>query len=249
MKKEEDNKEEDTTNKEDSQKENKTNKEDNKEEVCEVFEIDKDGKKETVKSCGLEEVKEGKKGQVENQNKILRNVLIFLGIFMFASILIFISINSSKNFEYKGIHWNRIKEGEVIFYHTSFPAILEGRDVNYNVYLRNDPRTLDKIPFKGDLNLYEMMVINSTNDFVCGGNGGIAMINLQQIVSAFGIKTMKDPQAGCDPEDRYMFVTIQEGETTGIEQISQSCYNFNVNNCEILKVTEKFIVETLVKLL
>ena len=58
---------------------------------------------------------------------------------------------------------------------------------------------------------------------------------------------MKDPKADFDPEGRYVFIKIQPGDTTSIEQTGDYCYNLNVNNCEILKVTERFLVETLIE--
>ena len=205
-------------------------------------------KEEEIIEEDSEETKVETKGQVKSENKILKSVLVWLGILSVAFFLIFFSIRSSNSFDYKGIQGNVIKEGEVIFYHTSFPMIYDGKEVNYNVYLRTNPRKLEKIPFKGELNLLEMMVINNTGSFVCEGKGGIAMINFQQILGDFGMSFMKDANASCDSQGRYMFIQIQEGDVTGIEQTGSACYNLNVNNCEILEVTEKFLIETLVEL-
>ncbi len=219
-----------------------------KEKVCEVFKVGKNGEK-TIKACGTEETKVSTKGQIKSENKILRNILILLGILLLVFLLVFLSIKSANSFEYKGIQGDVIKEGEVTFYHTSFPIIYEGKEVNYNVYLRNDPRKLEKIPFYGELNLLKMMVINNSDSFVCEGKGGIAMINFQQVLGDLGMSFMKDPNAGCDSQGRYMFIQIQEGDVTEIEQTGPACYNLNVNNCEILEVTEKFLIESLVKLI
>lgn len=224
---------------------NKKEKNKKKEKTSGVFKVD--GK--TIETSGVEETKIVKEGQIKSENKILKSFFLWLAIITFVSIIIFWSFYSSKNFEYKGLEFETIKEGEVIFYHTSFPIVYQGKDVIYNVYLRNDPRKLEKVPFNGDLNLLEMMVINNTDSFICEGKGGIAMLNFQQILGDFGMNFMKDPNATCDSEGRYMFVQIQEGETTGIQQTGPACYTLNVNDCEILEVTEKFLVETLVKLL
>ena len=223
---------------------------DKKEKVCEIFKVEKNGEK-TIKTCGTEETRTVTKGQIKSENKILRNFLIWLGILIFVFILVFLIINSIKHFEYNGISFNVIKEGEVIFYHTSFPRYspITGKHIeNYNIYLRNDPRKLENILFEGEINLRERLVINSTESFSCDGHGGIAGYNFQQILGAVGIKVIKDPNATCDSQGRYMFVKIQPGNITSIEQFGPACYNLNVNNCEILKVTEKFIIETFVKL-
>jgi len=220
-----------------------------KEKVCEIFKIKKNGEK-TIKTCGTEETKVVGKDQIKSENKILKNFLIWLGILILIFILIALIINSMRHFEYNGISFSFIKEGEVIFYHTAFPMyskITGQHIINYNIYLRNDPRKLENIPFEGEINLLEMMVINNTESFVCGGNGGIAMYNLQQIFKSFGTSLMTDSNATCDSQGRYMFVKIQPGNLTSIEQFGPACYNLNVNNCEILEVTEKFIIETFIK--
>ena len=212
-------------------------------------EISKKDKEKIVKIHGTEEQKIETPDQAKSHNKLLKNFLITMGIFALIMIFIIISIYSANNFEYKGMKFDVIREGNVIFYHTSFPIIMDNIPMNYNVFLRNDPRKLNKIPFEGDLNLLEMMVINNSESFVCDGDGGIAILNFQQILGNAGMDFMKDPLANCDPEGRYMFVQILEGDVTKVEQTGPACYNFYVNNCEILKVTEKFLIESLVELL
>lgn len=194
------------------------------------------------------------KEEMKSQNKTLRNVFIGLGIFLLVFLIIFSSINSIKYFEYKGKEFKIVKEGDLIFYNTIFPIYnkITGKHVaDYNVYLRNDPRDLDKIQFDGEVFLKQDVVINMTKDFTCEGDGTIAVANFVQVLEKFGAKVIKDPSAGCDyNEKNYGFVQIREGEETSIEQFGPpgtSCYNFYVKDCEILEVTEKFLVEVFVK--
>ena len=219
-----------------------------KRKFYEFFRIKKKGKEKTIKVSGAEDIKKGTKKQIEYQNKLLRNLFIGIGILIIIILSLFWYFNSLSHFEYEGVKFDVIKEGNVIFYHTSFPMIQDGKDITYNVYLRNDPRKLKNVPFKGGVSLLEMMVIDNTENFVCGGDGGIAMYNFQQIFRAFGTNIIKDPNATCDSFGRYLFLVIKPGNQTSIEQFSPACYNLNVNNCEILDVTEKFIVETLVEI-
>jgi len=204
-------------------------------------------KEKTVKVIGVEEQKVATKDQVKDQNKLLKNFLIALAIFTLVFVLIILAIYASRNFDYRGIQGDVIKEEGVIFYHISFPIILNEKPMNYNVYLRNDPRKLENIPFNGELHLLEMMVINSSDDVSCEGDGGIAIINLQQVLRVLGTNIIKDPNATCDSEGRYMLVNIKQGDSTLIEQTGPACYNLHVNDCEILKVTEKFLMEALIQ--
>ena len=232
---------------EENKEEKENQKQEKKEKVCEIFKVEKNGG-ETIKACGTEETKIANKGQIKSENKILRNVLIWFGILLLVFLLVFLSIRSANSFEYKGMKWDTIKEGQITVFNTLIPMIYEGEKVNHNIRLRNDPRKLDKIPFDGELNLLEMMVINNSDGFVCEGKGNNAMINFQQILGyQFGIELMKDPNASCDAQGRYIFIQIQEGDVTGIEQTGPACYNLNVNNCEIREVMERFALEALTK--
>ena len=191
------------------------------------------------------------KEELEKQNRMLKNIFVGLGVFVFVIIIVALSINSVRHFEYEGLKFNVVKEGELIFYNAVFPIYhrITGKHiVDYNVYLRNDPRKLEDIPFDGEVILKEDAVINSTKDFNCDGDGIIAIGNLVQVLGTFGTEVISDPEAGCDAiKGRYVFIKIREGEETSIEQWAPTCYNLYVNDCEILEVTEKFIVELLVK--
>ena len=193
-----------------------------------------------------EETKRGTKKQIKKENKQLRNILICLGVFIIIFILIVLFIHSRLHFEYRGVKFDVVKEGEIIFYKTSLPVIYNGKEIPYNIYLRNDPRKLD-VPVEDKINFKQNMVINMTEDFNCNGDGIIAIANLAKLYELMEINVMKDPNASCDAQGRYMFVQIQEGDETSIEKFGPACYNLNVNNCEILEVTEKLMIETFVR--
>ena len=219
-----------------------------KRKVIEFFKIGRKNKEKIVKKEGMESVEEEpSKKQIIDENKILIKFILVIGIIVLSFLALYFYVNSLGTFEYRGLDFEIIQEGEITFYHNSF-LIKEGmKNINYNVYLRNDPRELERIPFEGEIYTMERFVIDNTDDFVCGGDGGISMINLQQVFDAFGSEFIKDPNAECDFFGRFGFLKIQESDKTSIEQTGPACYNLNVNNCEILKVTEKFMIETLVK--
>lgn len=228
-------------------KKNKETLKTKKEKVCEVFEVGKDGKEKLVKKCGQEEIKFAAKGQIAHQNKLLKNILIFLGIFVLGFVLVLMVFYSMSHFEYNGVKYEIIKEKDVTFYHTSFPSnfIVPSRTIEYNVYLRNDPRRLqEEISFEGSMNLLEMAVIDSKENFDCEGDGAIAIFNFNQIMGAMGTEVIRDPQAKCDSDGRYMFFELKSGEETKIVQTGPSCYDFVIKDCEIIKSTERFLVET-----
>ncbi|HJX51099.1 MAG TPA: hypothetical protein VJ438_06575 [Candidatus Nanoarchaeia archaeon] len=229
-----------------------------KEEVCEIFEIKKDGKEETKKIC--EEVKSEKstKEEVKSYNKLLRNILIGLGIIVILIIVGIYFINSVKYFSYRGIEGEVVKEGNLIFYRIPIPFILNGKEVEYNIYIRNPPKELEKVPFEGEIFSYNnlakfddnsyRMIINVTGNFDCDGKELIAIGNLINL-KAIRIKVMRDANASCDEQGRYIYLDIKESDTSGIKQTGKACYELNIAKCEILQVTEKFMVESIVKYL
>lgn len=209
---------------------------------------------------GIEE-KIPKKETFERENKTIRNLLLVILAFVAVIFFIVFAINDfslrttgkaigiGTNFEYKGVKFDMVKEGRLIFYHTSFPVMYNGTPNIYNIYLRNDPRDLeDKVPAKGTLVSLDDTVINITQEFDCDGDQMIAIANLVNLYNAIGKTLIKDETASCDPLGRYMYLTIQPGNLTSIEMVGPNCYNINIKDCEILEGTERFIVGMLVKI-
>jgi len=218
--------------------------------------IEDENKKELSAEEALNEI-EGKpnKTQMERERKQLRNVLLGLGIFVILIILAVFFINSIKSFEYKETKFDIVKEGNLILYNTKVALFNEKGEhyQNYNFFLRNDPRK-SKVDFNGELELKELVVLNSEEEFNCDGDGIIAVLNLRQLYEILGAKVIRDENATCSPKGEYMYINLKEGEetTTGggktkIEQTGTACYEILINNCEILEGTEKFMVETFAK--
>lgn len=217
-----------------------------KEKICEVFEIKKDGEEIVKEVCGTREVEQVSEGQIKKENKILGIILMILGTALIIFLVTHFIVQAPKTFEYKNMTFDIIDEGNVRFYHTSFPWEINKQKVTYNVYLRKDPRQNEKnVPFEGNLVITKAIVLNTEGDFNCEGNGVIAIANFNQIFTALGATIMNDPNATCDDQGRYNLITIKAGNETKIEEYSPRCYNLYVSNCEMLDVTERFITETL----
>jgi hypothetical protein len=217
-----------------------------KEKVCEVFEV---GDKE-VKACGEIEEKEVSKKELKNEKKILFYALILMGILLISFAGTYYYLNSSKAFEYRGIKFDIIKEKKITFYHTVVPIFNKGVLLsNYNIYLRKDPRkTGENVLFEGKAFRSELMALNNTVNISCNGDGVVAIANMKQIMNQFKVEIINDPEAVCDPQGRYVFINIQAGNKTSIKQTGERCYIFSINNCEILDVTERYLLDVLEEL-
>lgn len=188
----------------------------------------------------------------KSQNKLLAYILIFVGSVIVLAFLTFYFIHSTNNFEYKGVKYQVWKEGHITFYRTVFPMynLMTGEHTaDYNMFIRNDPRNLRKIPFEGEFNFRSTMVVNSEGNFTCDGDGIIAVANMVKFFQEVAQKkVIKDENATCDPEGKYGYINIIEGNETKIVQTGPVCYEIRVSNCEILKSTERFMTEGFSKL-
>ena len=217
-----------------------------KEESTEIFEVEKNGKEEVIETKNTGTFNEiPNETQVKSENKMLIKILFALGIMIVSFFGVWFFMNSLNNFGYKGINFEVVKE--IAPYRTSIPVLYQGVKTDYNFYLRNDPRELESIDFDGNINFKPFMVLNATNSLNCGGDGIIAIANLANLYKVLGTQVIKDQNATCDQNGTYVFLNIAEGNESLIEQYGPSCYLLSVANCEILKVTEKFMVESLVK--
>jgi len=224
-------------------------KKENKKEIHEIVTIKKDGKEELKEFSGIEKEKHASKDQIKQQGKQFRIILTILGVFiLFFIIFLFITYKTA-NFNYEGVKFKIVKEGNLIFYNTAFPIYSEEGEkiTNYNFYIRNNPKKLKDIPFIGELAFSENMVINMTGDFNCDGDGFIAISNVVNLYNLLGTKVIKDETAGCDGAERYIFLQIEKGNETRVEQFWPNCYRIIINECEILEGTERFMLETFIE--
>lgn len=197
------------------------------------------------------EIKEEKnehpdKKQIFSENKILVNFLIILGIMAIAFVIIVIVSNSSKSFTVDGVKYSLFQEGQLTLYNTKIPVVVNGTNAEYNIYLRNDPRTLNKnVPFNGSLYIRPYMVINASDSLNCNGDGILAVANIVNTYEgALGTSVIKDENVSCDNQTRYVYLNIQPSNETSVQEIAPACYNINVNNCQVLAATERYLTET-----
>src|SRR3989344_3333259 len=212
----------------------------------EIFEIQKGGEEKTVETQNKEFVNETpSENLIKQENKTLRNFLIGLAILTTAFVAVYFFASSLKTFEYKGVTFNVVKE--IAPYQTSIPVMYQGRLTDYNFYLRNDPRDLDNISFYGEINFKPTAIINATDDLKCGGDGVIGIANLVNLYRILGTNIIKNQSLNCDTNGTYMYIDLVKGNVSGIEQYGPTCYQLSVSDCEILEVTERFMIESLAK--
>lgn len=233
----------DNSDKKENKPKDKEKKDSNK-EYTEYYNIkNKEGEEKTIKSKGENKEEHIKKKKQEDYNRILRNFLIIIGIFFLIVIGIIIYPNLNETFEYHGIEFEKMEQGELQLYHAYMPVVLDEENIDYHLYLRNDPRKLEKeIPFNGELNLKKIIIFNSTKDLSCEGYGQVGLSNMIHFYKMMDAKPMKSENASCGGEE-YVFIQMQSSNKTNVNQTGEYCYEINVKDCEVIKATERFIVE------
>jgi hypothetical protein len=212
---------------------------------AEKFVYEKANEAEQKEEKKEEEEKPSEK-QIQSESKIFRNII--LTILLIAVVIGFIVIlnNTSKTFTVDGVKYTIVQQGQLTLYNTWIPVTYNGSIRQYNFYLYSDPRTTQKaIPFNGSINIvpHSSIVLNITGNLNCNGDGIIAVANLNTLYGLIGTVT-KDSNATCDPLGRYTFINIQNSSEASIQEIGPACYNINVNNCNILASTERYMTQT-----
>lgn len=197
-----------------------------------------------------EEAEISEKERVKNEKKILRNVLLVIGVMIMVFVSYLVASYFISNFEYEGVRFSVVSDEFVgVLYNTYVPVVYDGKNANYNFWLRNDPRkTIREVEFDGDLAIKPLMVINITGDLNCNGDGIIAIPNLSNLYKVAGADVVKNSTVTCSASGEYSYIDIQAGNETKITEVAPACYEISVNNCEILMATERFMIETFVEL-
>ena len=227
-------------------KKKKTAKKDKK-EVKEIVEITKDGKEKTKEFQGVEKESHASKEEIKRQKKQFGVILGVLGAIILLCLVAFIINYKSTHFDYKGLKFKKVIQGEIIFYEVPMVTQHEGSKLTYNFYFRTNPNKLKDVVFDGEIELKNDLILDvTTENLFCDGDWQISIGNLMNL-NVFNINVGKNENISCEEGSDYIYVNIHEGNESRIEQYGPACYNLYIADCEVLAVTEKFMVETFVK--
>ncbi|MFH1358945.1 MAG: hypothetical protein ABIH37_03600 [archaeon] len=215
----------------------------------------------------LKEQEEVSKEIEKKQDGQIRWV-VFLMIALIVIIIAvpFINKNFINKFEYKGLDFQKTKLGDLTLYYVNFPVIGTTGQVtgDYSMNFRTDPRKSDlvqvnipnnRIGFtKRSIGGYNPVYISVNPDMQICEYSSIAMINLAgflrdsglEVKSASPNKTHADENkikyADCEKGMTDTVIRINSGDENKIDNPMKNCYDIEFKDCEILGVSEKFML-------
>ncbi len=201
--------------------------------------------------------KETKERKIEKE---ILGVLIFLGVLIGVFVIASSYFKSLNYFEYEGLTFSKERAGNIQVFHHNYYLKVAGKLINYNFYIRNDPR-YNNISIEGKSQLLApgavaYITVNSEGIQSCksgplalGGLSGFLADNQMKVIGGnlnfWDVPLKKNEWVTCENKLGNRVVEIFEGNETKIT-IDGSCYRISVSNCEILEATEKLQVQSIV---
>ena len=193
--------------------------------------------------------------------KELLVILVFIGVLVGIFFLASWYFKSLHSFEYKGLAFSEERAGNIpIFHHSYFFKAFDGRLINYNLYIRTDPRTLDSIPVTGNKISFSQqevvfISVNATGLQQCPYSPlAVASISSYLADNQMKVKSgnldfwdagyKRQDYVNCDNQHGNKVIEITTGNETKIT-VNGKCYRIEIADCQVLQGTERFEVQAI----
>lgn len=193
--------------------------------------------------------------------------LFWAVILMIALLLIvlgtpYVVKNYFNKFIYAKLDFEKTQLGDIKFYSVRIPVLgrTGGVTGTFSMNFRNDPRELEyidydvpnnKIKFKKENVTYisfnpDMTTCEDNAIAISAFSGflqGLGKLNISSATTYYDFSRDNNlPYKTCENSPDNTVILLDSGEKTEIKRISDKCYSITYNNCEILPVTEKFML-------
>lgn len=204
-----------------------------------------------------------KERAIDKKIKELWPLWAFIGTLVLMGVIFYFIFSNYGKISYEGMEFAMEKYGTLLVYHYSYMIKApSGQVFEYNLYLRNNPKE-NSVPVYGKIlypaNKIILIGINGTGLTNCN-NSIIAVAELSEfltgnLISIKGGNVEQNQsmsnntiQISCDKYPENPVIIMQSGNETKVERTTENCYVISAANCEILKATEKFIVQSLIEI-
>ena len=193
------------------------------------------------------------------QQKQLLAVIVTIAVIFIIVFTIYILAQKSRKFEYNGMKFERIMYDQLPLYYTQLNIHRgDGSNVNYNLYLRNDPRG-NNIPVEADIKfLVGKSFITVDEGMQDCREASLGLINLASFLTGMGFdvkgatsskqvaENTGHPYISCNNSLDNTVISLEIAEEDSvITQVdgNPNCFILKVKDCNVLNITEKFTVE------
>ncbi len=206
-----------------------------------------------------EEILKSKNSKSQN-NQVTIAVVLMILVFLIMAIVPFVKSNYVVKFEYADLEFEKIKTENIVTYKTILPAVdSEGRLFGVEWIFRNDPRELDDIiieipnktiTFQKDKTTY----LSLEKDAPACEDNILSVFTLLNFLDDFGgldiqgavsdkdyANETNHPYITCENSPRNTVILLKSGNQNLLNKTSENCYELQYKDCDINRVTEKFI--------
>lgn len=206
--------------------------------------------------------KAGTKKKVLGLDKSEKQFFWVVGIIVTMVLLIIfvpiIKYNLFDRFEFGGVQFEKIQQGEITFYHGIFPIIYNGDLISYHhFYFRTDPRK-NNVSVNTKFALTKNVLIGLSPGVEECRSIALAQPQLAGFLKAFpfvtnlssGVndknisKSLNLTYVGCEnANDDTTIILIRKSSVPSIDLGNNAnCYVFNVGDCKYLETVEKYMM-------
>lgn len=210
--------------------------------------------------------KENKVVEKKTKTKEKQAFWFFFSVILILSLIIltpYLYSETFNKFEYGGVQFDKVKYGELNFYHGVFPVIYKGElKYRYNVYFRTDPRK-NEIPVNTNFTLSKNVSIGLSKDVERCSDFILSQSEIGKFIGVFPwiqnldsgiIEKEKAQELGLEQincskanKDNTVFL-YKLSDTPSVDLESENCFVLNIGDCKSLETTERFIIATMAQI-
>jgi len=201
-----------------------------------------------------------KKNLKYQNTQLIIIISLMVLVFLIMAIVPFVKSNYVDKFVYADLEFEKIKSEDIVTYKTILPAVnSEGKLFGIEWVFRNDPRELDdiiiEIPnktinFQKDKKTY----LSLEKDAPSCEDNILSVFTLLNFLDDFGgldiqgavsdkdyANETNHPYITCENSPHNTVILLKSGNQNLLNRTSENCYELQYKDCDINRVTEKFI--------
>jgi hypothetical protein len=219
--------------------------------------------KKKAKSNPVKSVKKTTVKQKQN-NQLVWAIVLMACVLLIVVFVPLIKYQFINKFVYAELEFQKTQADDLLFYSTRIPvsdAFNTKIIGTFFINFRNDPRKLKDVETDiktgiPTFNKKEVVYISTGEMTRNCAEGTAAVLTLSGFLKQFALMNVSGaisdekiaiennfPYIDCENSKLNTVINLIEGNETKITQVNSNCYTLEFKDCEVMKVSEKFILE------